>query len=206
MKIIASIIFLMMITNVSHAQTDRPVEDAKGLNAGVKAPLFSALDADSNRFVLADALKKGPVVLIFYRGFWCPVCNRHLGQLQDSLKLIEDKGATVIAVSPEKPEYLDIMAEKTGAKFTLLYDEGYKIADAYDVTFKPTNLQIFEYNTFVGAKLKETHSDESERLPIPATFIIDQKGMIAWRQFNPDYKKRASVADILEALDTISNK
>lgn len=140
--------------------------------------------------------------MIFYRGFWCPVCNRHLGKIQDSLKLITEKGAVVIAVSPEKPEFLDKMSEKTGAQFTLLYDEDYKIADAYDVTFKPTSIEIFSYN-FVGAKLKETHSDDSQRLPIPATYIISQDGKIAWRQFDPNYKNRSTVNDILMALDKI---
>ncbi|GAB4311726.1 MAG: hypothetical protein Kow00127_01840 [Bacteroidales bacterium] len=182
-------------------QTDRKAEEAKGLEVGTIAPVYTALDADSNIFSLAEALKHGPVVMIFYRGFWCPVCNRHLGQIQDSLKLIEEAGAKVIAISPEKPEYLDVMAEKTGAQFTLLYDEGYRIADAYDVTFKPSAATLFTYNNFLGAKLKETHSDDSQRLPIPATYIIGTDGRIAWRQFDPDYKKRSTVADILNALE-----
>ena len=189
----------MNITTMN-SQTDRSVNDAQGLNIGVDAPFFRALDADSNEFSLSETLQEQPVVLIFYRGFWCPVCNKHLGSMQDSLKLIEDMGAKVIAISPENPEYLDKMAQKTGAEFTLLYDEDYKIADAYDVTFKPTSMQLFTYNTLLGGKLKKTHSDESQKLPIPATFIINQKGIIVWRQFNADYKKRASVDDILKAL------
>jgi len=103
---------------------------------GQKAPVFSAVDADSNIFYLQKALENGSVVLIFYRGFWCPVCNKHLGSLQDNLRLIENTGAKVIAVSPEKPEFLDKMALRTGAQFTLLYDEGYRIAKAYDVVYK----------------------------------------------------------------------
>lgn len=170
---------------------------------GVNAPIFKALDADSNQFSLEHALIKSPVVIIFYRGFWCPVCNKHLGSIQDSLKMIEEAGAKVIAISPEKPEYLDKMVQKTGAQFTLLYDEGYKIADAYDVSFKPTSMQLFTYNTILGGKLKETHSDDSQRLPIPATYIVDQDGMIIWRQFDPNYKNRFSVSEILKAL---SNK
>jgi len=188
------------MANTLKSQSERSVDEAKGLNVGAVAPMFTALDADSNIFSLEKALKNGPVVLIFYRGFWCPVCNKHLGQIQDSLRLIEEMGAKVIAVSPEKPEYLGVMEEKTGAQFTLLYDEGYKIADAYDVTFKPSATTLFTYNTFLGAKLKETHSDESQRLPIPATYIIGQDGKIAWRQFDPDYKNRSTVKEILDAL------
>ena len=189
--------------SVLFSQPNRSVKDAHGLSVGATAPMFKAVDAEGNNFNLEVALKQKPIVLIFYRGFWCPVCNKHLGSIQDSLSMIEATGAKVIAISPEKPDYLNKMAEKTGAEFTLLYDEGYKIANAYDVTFKPTSTQLFTYNVALGAKLKKTHSDESQQLPIPATFIINQEGIIYWRQFNPDYKKRASVKDILKVLDEL---
>jgi peroxiredoxin len=181
------------------AQND-PVTEPKGLNIGGSTPLFTALTQDSSNYSLADSLKKGPVVLIFYRGQWCPVCNRHLSNLQDSLKLIYDKGATVIAVSPEKPLLLNKTAEKTGAQFTLLYDKDYKICDAFDVTFQPEKKTRFIYNNALGADLKNAHSDDSERLPVPATFVINKEGIIVWRQFDINYKNRSNVDDILKHL------
>src|SRR3990172_2252891 len=93
------------------------------------------------------------------------------------------------------------MKEKTGASFRLLYDEGYTIADAYDVTFTPKNSELVIYNTVLNANLKKTHSDDSQRLPIPATYLINTQGMITWRQFDPDYKKRSSVSEIFIAID-----
>jgi len=210
MKTLQIILILILMISSLKSQTERKAEDAEGLSVGTIAPVFTAIDADSNIFSLEEAIIKEPVVLIFYRGFWCPVCNEHLSNLQDSLQLIEQTGAKVIAISPEKPEYLDKMSEKSGATFTLLYDEGYKIADAYDVTFNPTSMQLFTYNVFLGGKLKKTHSDDSQRLPIPATYIINEEGIIIWRQFNPDYKSRASVREILDVLnknaDQISEK
>lgn len=198
--IVLSLILTFMIGELV-SQTEKSADDAHGISIGESAPMFTAIDADSNQFSLKDELKNGPVVIIFYRGFWCPVCNKHLGSIQDSLKMIEKTGAKVIAVSPEKPEYLDKMASKTGAQFTLLYDEDYKIANAYDVNFKPTAMQLFIYNTVLRGDLKNTHSDDTQRLPIPATYIVNQKGIISWRQFDPDYKKRSSVKDILNALE-----
>ncbi len=183
------------------SQTEKKVADAHGLVVGENAPMFTAIDADSTIFALANAIKDGPIVLIFYRGFWCPVCNKHLGAIQDSLKMIEEAGAKVIAISPEKPEYLDKMATKTNAEFTLLYDEEYKIAEAYDVDFNPSSMQLFTYNVILGGKLKSTHSDDSQRLPIPATYIVNKEGKIIWRQFDHNYKKRSSVKDILTALE-----
>jgi len=195
-------LFMIFSTPLVKAQNEKEIKDGHGIEVGVKAPLFTAIDAQNKSFSLKEALKKGPVVLIFYRGFWCPVCNKHLSSLQDSLMQIQASGAQIIAVSPEKPEYLDEMAEKTGAEFTLLYDEGYKIADAYDVTFKPSAMQLFTYNTILGGKLKDSHSDDSQRLPIPATYIINQEGLIIWRQFDPNYKNRSTVQGILKALES----
>ncbi len=186
-----------------YSQTSRSIEDARGLQVGAMAPGFTALEAGGGSFSLENALKEGPVVLIFYRGYWCPVCNKHLAQIQDSLNLIIGMGATVVAVSPQKPEYLRRMEEQTEAEFRLLYDEGYAIADAYDVTFNPDKKQLFMYNTVLNANLKETHSDKSQRLPIPATYLVGRGGRIAWRQFDPDYKNRSNVADILGALSEL---
>ncbi len=203
MNIIKTLILTLIVITMAEvgvSQTKRSVNDAQGLAVGTDAPMFKALDADSTVFSLKQTIKNGPVVLIFYRGFWCPVCNKHLGKIQDSLKLIEEAGAKVVAISPEQPEYLNKMAKKTKAEFTLLYDENYKVAEAYDVDFSPTKTELFTYNVILGGKLKKTHSDESQRLPIPATYIIDEQGKIIWRQFDHDYKKRSSVKDILTAL------
>jgi peroxiredoxin len=185
---------------IGYSQSTRSAEDAKGLAVGNKAPAFKALDADKQQFDLGEAVKSDPVVIIFYRGFWCPVCNKHLAQIQDSLSLITELGATVIAISPEKPEYLDKMAEKSGARFRLLYDEGYEIANAYDVTFTPKKSELVIYNIVLGANLKETHSDDSQQLPIPATYIVDKTGTIVWRQFDSNYKNRSSVKEIIDNL------
>ncbi|MDP1623446.1 MAG: peroxiredoxin-like family protein [Bacteroidales bacterium] len=201
MKTIFAIITLIICnSSLLYAQKYRTAEEAKGLSVGIKSPDFSAVDQHGKMFRLYDQLKIGPVVIVFYRGFWCPVCNKHLGKLQDSLALIEAAGARVIAISPEKPEYLEKTAKKTGAQFTLLYDDGYRISDSYDVTFRPGKSTLVLYDVFTDADLKKAHSDDSQRLPIPATYIIGKNGTIIWRQFDPDYKKRSAVKEILQAI------
>ena len=195
MRILVIVFFSTFILSAQ-----KNITDATGLKVGEEAPLFSAIGADSSVYSLQTILKDGPVVLIFYRGFWCPYCNRHLGNFQDSLTFIQDLGANVIAVSPEKPEYLQKMADKSGARFTLLYDDEYKISNAYNVSFLPDKRTVLKYNTFLNANFKESHSNGSDMLPIPATFIISEKGIIIWRQFDPDYKKRSSVRDIINVL------
>ncbi len=176
------------------------VDKASGLPVGSKVKNFTARDLNDNVFNLYGTLKKGPVVVIFYRGQWCPVCNRHLYLLQESLHLIYEKGAQVVAISPEKSEFLKRTAEKTHVSFALLYDEGFKIAQQFDVLFLPDPLARLTYNLVLGANLKSAQSDDSEQLPIPATFIIDKEGIIVWRHFDPDYKKRSSVEAIVKNI------
>ena len=195
-------LFLTITISSCMAQSNKykTVTEAKGLQAGDVVPGFTAMDQHDVEYELNKLLKKSPVVLIFIRGQWCPVCTKHITRIQDSLPFIYQKGASVAVVSPEKPEFLKKTIEKTGAEFTLLYDEGYKISDAFNVTFLPDSATRAIYNSKLSAKLKESHSDDSERLPIPATFIIGQNSKIKWRHFDPDYKKRASVKDILNNL------
>lgn len=201
------ILFFFLITiliqNPIMSQTFRSAKEAQGLETGADAPMFHAKDMQGNNFSLQEALEQGPVVIIFYRGHWCPVCNKHLKTLQDSLDVINQYGATLVAVSPEQVRLLGKTAEKTGAEFTLLFDENYHIAEAFDVQFRPDSMQRVMYNTVLGANLKEAHSDESQQLPIPATFVIGQDGKIAWRHFDPDYRKRSSVKDIVETLEKL---
>lgn len=179
------------------------ISEAKGLPMGAEAPGFSALDADSSRFVLSEKIQQKPVVIIFYRGAWCPVCNKHLSTVQDSLEQIIEAGGQIAAISPEKPEFQKVMAKKTKAEFSLLYDEDDKIAQKYGVAFEPKKAELLIYNTLLGAKLKETHPGESQRLPIPATYVIDTNQTIIWRHFDPNYKNRATVRSIINALKSI---
>lgn len=201
MRTLSFTLILIIIAFSMKAQNDfKTVKEAKGLQVGNFLKDFKAKDLHNSTFTLSDALKKGPVVVIFYRGQWCPICNKHLSHLQDSLQLIYEKGATVVAISQENSEFLKRTAEKTHASFSLLYDEGYKISDLFDVTFKPDSITVTIYNTMLGANLKNAHSDNSQRLPIPATFIIGQDSKIAWRHFDPNYKKRSTVADIVKNI------
>ena len=161
---------------------------------------FSALAQDGKIFDLKEALKEGPVVVVFYRGQWCPYCNRHLSALEENLQAINQKGAQLVAISPENQEMLLKSVEKTGASFRLLTDNGFKIAEAFDLAFLPSRGTRLKYNTILGADLAEAQSDDSERLPVPATYIIGQDGKVVWRHFDRDYSQRASPEEILANL------
>ncbi|MBA3901372.1 MAG: AhpC/TSA family protein [Bacteroidetes bacterium] len=186
--------------HIKTTDKSRAVKEAKGLLIGDNVPIINGKDIFGKPYSLQKALENGPVILVFIRGQWCPFCNKHLSHLQKNLPLIYDKGASVVAISPEKSEFIKKSIDKTGAEFTILHDEGHAISDLFDLTFKPGSISRFMINKLLGAKLKESHSDLSERLPIPATFAIGKNGKITWRHFNPDFKKRSAIKDILEHL------
>lgn len=194
-------ISILCLALTASAQTFLSQEELVGLQVGDTVTPFEGIVLDSTTFHLQEKLDSGEVVIIFIRGQWCPYCNRHMAALQDSLSLIHEKGASLVVVSPDKPEYLAITQEKAHAEFTLIYDSAYQIMKQFDVLFLPSDKILTRYAKFFGNTLKESHSDESQQLPVPATFVLNQEGIITWRHFDINYKKRSTVGEILKALD-----
>jgi peroxiredoxin len=178
----------------------RNVKNTDGLSIGQKVKDFSGTDQNGNQIQLSQLLKKGKVEVIFYRGQWCPICMPHVRKLQNGLNKIQEKGASIILISPENQENIQKTILKTNVTIPVLYDKNYKIMKSFDVDFTPGKSLRFVYNTILGGNLKNAQSDDSQTLPIPATFIIDTDGTIIWRHFNRDYKKRSKIKDILEQL------
>jgi peroxiredoxin len=200
-KVLYSTLTCLLCTTMLLAQDSPPsVSEVNGRMAGETITDFQATDQHGNVFQLREALKMGPAVVMFYRGQWCPVCKKHLSNLQDSLEVLQQKGATVVAISPEKQEFLAKTVEKTNAEFTLLFDENYIISRMFDVIHLPSKKDRMMYNTMLDAKLKKAHSDDQELLPVPATFVIGQDGVVKWRHFDRDYKNRATAREILMQL------
>ena len=177
-----------------------PAQEApEGLFIGSKAPDFKAKDQNGNEIRLKDLLKEGKIVLVFYRGQWCPYCNKELSRLQDSLQFIKDKGATLVAVSPELPENVSKTVEKTKAEFSILYDDKLKIMKAYDVEFELPENTLTRYRN-VGLDVEKNNGPNGKYLPVPAVYIIDKESNITFRFFDTDYKKRPSVKELLDNL------
>ncbi|MCC5928714.1 MAG: AhpC/TSA family protein [Cyclobacteriaceae bacterium] len=197
------ILFISYVPTAIAQDAQKKLKEAKGLNIGDVIDNFQATDQYGKTFDLYHKLQEGPLVIVFYRGQWCPVCNRHLSILQDSLQFIFAHGAGLIAVSPEKTEYLEMTAKITHAEYPLLHDNGYKISKTFDVAFVPNKATSTMYNSALKADLKNAHSDKTQQLPIPATYILSKEGKIVWRHFNPDYKQRAPVSALLDALDQL---
>ena len=172
----------------------------KGLDVGAYAPNFSMHDVNGNLLVLDELQKKGPVVLLFYRGKWCPVCSKYLSNLNDSIQLLTDRGATVIAVGPEKQENTQKMKKRTKSDFSFIADTSLKMLLSYDVLFNVTDKYQKMIKTYLRTDIAENNGKETAMIPVPATYVIDKGGKIVYKQFDYNYKNRASVKDILDHL------
>jgi peroxiredoxin len=195
MKHILSVLFCVSMFFLSPAQ-----EKPEGLFINSKAPDFKVMQVNGKDVRLRDIIKDSLVVLVFYRGQWCPYCNRHLKKLEDSLSFIKQKGARLIAVTPEKPEYIKKTIEKTNASYPIVYDKEMKIMKAYNVAFEVDEQTLARYKR-ADIDIAEANGQKDKvYLPVPALFVISKEGTILYRFFEPDYKKRPSVKEILEQL------
>jgi peroxiredoxin len=171
----------------------------KGLNVNDPAPAFTAKDQHGQSISLTEEMKKGPVVIVFYRGQWCPYCNKQLKKLEDSLSFIKARGATLIAVSPEKQENIAKTIGKTKASYPVLYDDGLQIMKGFDVAYAVDAATIEKYKSY-KIDFTEANGSNGATLPVPAVFVVSKEGKIIFRHFDPDYSNRASVKDILSHL------
>jgi peroxiredoxin len=171
----------------------------QGLKLNTAAPDFTATDQNGAAFHLKSSLTKGPVLLVFYRGQWCPYCNKELKALEDSLTLIVRKGATLVAVTPELQENVSKTIAKTGATYPILHDEGLKIMKSYDVAYEVDSTWTARYLKF-GVDVGGNNGSNGNYLPVPAIYVIDRKGIIVYRFFEPDFRIRPSVAEMISHL------
>lgn len=177
-----------------------------GLTVGTKAPNFSLKNAEGKTVSLRSALKKGPVVLVFYRGAWCPYCNLQLHALKESLPAFEKQGASIIAITPQTPDKSLAQVKKDGYPFEILSDLDDQVIKAYKLYWEVTPELDATYKKSFGLDVQAFNGQGRRGLPVPGTFIIDQSGIVRAASADTNYKKRMEPADILAALEKLPRK
>lgn len=173
----------------------------QGLHIGEQAPSFASLTDRGDTVRLEELLSEGPLLLFFYRGQWCPLCNRTLKQYADSLDRVRERGASVLAVTPESTKNVQKTRSKSGTKVRIVPDTAHRIMKAYKVRFRVTDAYSEKIAKKLGTDIATNNADSAAYLPVPATYLIDREGKVVWRHFDPDYHERSSVRSILRALD-----
>lgn len=172
---------------------------ASALAVGAQAPAFSLPDARGGNVALAHLTAQGPVVLVFYRGAWCPYCDMQLRAYQETLPEIHALGARMVAVSPQTPDETLSTAEKKALAFPVLSDAGNAVARQFGLVFRvPPGLEAVHRG--FGVDLARTNGDPSNELPVPAVFVIGRDGRVAFRHIDADYRSRLEPAELLRQL------
>jgi len=174
------------------------------LQIGQKVENFSLANHNGENIELADLLKKGPVIISFYRGGWCPYCNLELKALNDYLPQFKTQSAQLIAISPQLPDETLSTAQKNDLEFDVLCDVSNKVAEQFGLLFT-LDERIQALYTQFGIDFEHYYGDKSFKLPLPATYVINQEGVITYAFLSEDYTLRAEPIDVMTALESENN-
>lgn len=191
-----------------HRATDELIASgaaARALKAGDRAPEFALKDANGREMASWELLEKGPLVVTFYRGVWCPYCNLDLQALQEALPAITERGAQLIAISPQS-QHNSLKSERENkVTFPILSDPGNEVAAGFGLRFKLPDYLIELYRDSFKNDLSRTNGDSSWTLPMPARYVIGMDGVIAYAEVSPDYTRRPDPEELLPALSALKS-
>lgn len=179
---------------------------SRALKPGDRVSDFILMDAHGSPVRLQQLLEHGPVVVAFYRGGWCPYCNIELRGLQRVLREIQQLGASLVAISPQLPDNSLTTAEKNALEFPVLSDVGNTVARRFGIVFTlPADL-LETYEGFQHGLLEKNGKEGASQLPIPATFVLDQHGVIQLAYVDEDYTRRLDPKIVLDKLRELSQR
>ena len=172
---------------------------SKVIKKGEVFPEFELPNVKNTKVSLSEVSKSGKTIICFYRGGWCPYCNIQLSALQKALPEFEEKGANLVAITPETPDNSLTTAEKNALNFEVLSDIDNKLAKELGLVFQlPESIQTI-YSQF-GLDLVKHNQNEDYELPMAATFVLNENKEVVYKFVDEDYTKRADILDILAVL------
>ena len=170
--------------------------------AGDAAPEFSLKDPDGKLVSSRELLAKGPLVVSFYRGVWCPYCNLELQALQEALTDIIVRGASLVAISPQTAPNSRKSQRDNKLDFPILSDVRSEVANAFGIRFALPDYLVELYQGFKN-DLPRFNDDPSWVLPMPARYVIGTDGVIAYAEVNPDYTQRPDPSELAPVLNRL---
>lgn len=181
--------------SVAQAQLAPTADKVCPLLVGAEIPSITLTDINGRKVNIQKLVKEQPSIIVFYRGGWCPYCNRHLSALGQLEEDILAAGYRIIAISPDAHEELNKTADKNELKYTLLSDGDGSLAKAMGIAFSASERQMERLTTYSDGKNKG-------HLPVPSVFVTDSEGKISFQYVNPDYKKRLSSELLLSIIQS----
>ena len=204
LKVLVMAYLALAVLGVQSARADfaASAEAAQPLAVGTTAPDFTASRVDKTRYVFSAKHLTRPVVLIFYRGGWCPYCNGQLADMHTVEPKLRAAGFEVLFVSTDRPELLySSLKEQTrplATTYTLLSDPKLEAAQAFHIAFHLDD-KLYAEELKWGVDLEKTTGTKAHALPVPSVFIIDKTGIIRFVYSDPDFRVRLSAEELSKA-------
>ena len=174
----------------------------RAVKAGDRAPEFVLPDVDGNAVSSAALLKQGPLVVTFYRGFWCPFCNADLQAVEGAAQRIRGFGASLVAISPQTPANSRISLQENHLSFPILSDKNCELAEKFGIRWMPSQALQGVYRNF-GTDVGKFNGDGSWALPMPARHVIGTDGIVAYAKVNANYTHRPEPGDVCPVLEKL---
>ena len=208
MPLLAIGLCLLLGMSVAGAADDQvPTDPAQvvPLPVGAAMPAVVVRNPDGSERTLGPGPLARPTILIFYRGGWCPYCNRHLGALKKAEPELLTLGYDLLFLSADRPEILYSSLKEPDIHYTLLSDAAMSAARAYHVAYRLSDQELAKYRQY-GIDLEVASGQAHHELPVPAVFIIDRAGVIRFVHANPDYTRRISPEELLAAARDVARR
>lgn len=200
------VLLTMALALASCASTNKMASQTAPLMNGQSPDLDTVVTTVEGKDVkIQKFIEKKPTVLLFYRGGWCPHCNKQLSRIRKITKDINKLGYQIIAVSPDRVSKIAESAKKYAKNYTVISDSSLNLASEFRLSFKVDKATLVKYKTF-GINLEEASGKKHHSLPIPAVYVMDTKGLIHFNYVNPNYRVRVNEKILLNALKELKLK
>ncbi len=192
--------YILLVDSMSQQLGEKGI--ATGISLGETAPDFCLKNHQGEDVYLNEILQTAPVILSFYRGDWCPICQIELKAQQEALEEITAMGGRLLAIAPQTSEKALRLYQDMGLDFELLSDPEQKVIKNYQLQFEvPESLRQFHRNL-----IKKDDINGSWDLPVPATFVLDQQGVVCGRYVSADFLTRMEPIEIIGTLERLLGK
>lgn len=194
---------LGLVVLVAAAEVPSDATGVRPLTVGARAPAVTVRTEHGADFAIDPAAFTRPVILVFYRGGWCPYCNVHLGELAKAEDELEALDFDLYFLSTDRPAILRSSLKDPEVPFTLLSDARMTAARAYGVAFRVDDATYARYKS-MGLDLEAASGESHHELPVPAVFILDAGGVVRFLHADPDYKVRLAAGPLLDAARAVA--
>lgn len=186
---------------ITSAESLGTLEKNMGLKPGETVPGFTTHTYEGQSVTLAKLLENGPIMVVFYRGGWCPFCNYQVRQITQAYDKFQKRNVTPVLISVDQTDGAMLVKEAYEIPFPVLSDSDLAAHESFNATIELDNAHYEKYKNY-GIDLEAWSGLTHHKMAAPAVFLVSQDGKVLWSHVAMDFKTRPSVQQLLSVIDT----